>query len=122
MDRFDVCEMLKGQNILWLDVEGLEKVDIQEIVEGLLLHYEQIKEHGGDEYIDLLQREGRFSAFENDAAGLVAGFEINPLKIRQMPEKTLRTWIIGYLEMLSRERRKVEKSTVFVNRHGGIGW
>jgi hypothetical protein len=122
LDRFDICEMLNGINILSLDTEELEKVDFLEIVEGLLLHYENVRQHGKDEYIALLQREGRFSAFENDAAGLVSGLEINPLKIRQMPEHALRTWLIGYLGMLSRGRRENERSIIAIHSHVGIGW
>jgi hypothetical protein len=120
MDRYDILGMLNGENILSLDTEGIEKVEFQEIIEGMMLHYEQVKKHGKDSYIVSLQREGGFSAFENDAAGLVAGFEIDTLKIRRMPEKTLRLWIIGYLEMLSRERRKAEKTIIFKGRHGGF--
>lgn len=122
MDRNDIAGMLAGENILSLDTEGLEKVDIQEIVEGLLLHHEQIRQHGQDEYIEQLQSSGRFNAFENEVAGLVVGFEIYPLKIRRMPENILRPWIIKYLEMLSRERRKAERSVIAIHSHVGIGW
>jgi hypothetical protein len=120
VDRYELADMLSGTNILSLDTEALEAVKIQEIVEGLLLHHEQIKQDGKDPYIVTLQREGRFSAFENEAAGLVAGFGIDPQRIQKMPEHTLRTWIVEYLGMLSRERRKAEKTTVFKGYHGGF--
>jgi len=120
MDRFDIDEMLNGFNVLSLDVKALERVDTSEIIEGLLLHYERLRQHGKDEYIEFLQREGWFNAFENAAAELVAGIGIDTQRIYKMPEKDLRTWIINYLEMLSRERRKTEKSTIFKGYHGGL--
>jgi hypothetical protein len=120
LDRCDICDMLNGHNILSLDTDELEKVDIQEIIGGLLLHHEQIRKHGRDEYIEKLQHAGGFSSFKDELSGLVSGFDTDPLKIHKMPEKALRTWIINYLEMLSRERRKAEKTTVFKGYHGGF--
>lgn len=122
MDRYDISDMLSGLNILSLDTEGLEKIDFHEIVEGLMLHYEQIKQHGRDKYVEQLQSAGRFSAFENAASELIAGFEVDPLKIRRMPEHALRTWLIGYLGMLSRGRRENEKSVIAIHSHVEIGW
>lgn len=122
MDRFDIDEMLNGFNTLSLDVEGLEKVDISEVVAGLLLHYEQLRQHGKDDYVEFLQREGQFSAFENVAAELVAGYEIDTQAICEMPEPELRAWLIGYLKLLSRERRENERSSVAKKQHKGLGW
>ncbi|HYE82184.1 MAG TPA: hypothetical protein VEG39_08460 [Clostridia bacterium] len=124
MDREDILEFLNGRElyIMECNIDEIEKIDISEIVEALFLYHEQIKEYGLDDYIEFLQREGRFSAFENEAARIVAGLECDPSKIRDMPENILRTWIIEYLEMLTRERRKNERSVISRHRHGGIGW
>jgi len=122
MDRYDIADLLNGENLLSLDVVGLERVDISEITEGLLLHYEQLRQHGKDEYIEFLQREGRFNVFENEAAGLVAGYEIDPLKIRSIPENTLRAWLTKYIRMLSKGRRENERSCLARQEHKGIGW
>lgn len=122
MDRFDIDVMLDGFNVLSLDVEGLEKIDISEIKEGLVLHYERLQKRGLDDYVKFLQRQGNFNASENEASKLVSGYECDLSKIRDMPEDTLRTWIIEYLKMLSRERRKNEKSYLASVLHNGVGW
>jgi len=114
--------MLNSENILSFDTERLETVDISEITEGLLLHYEQLRQHGLDDYVKFLQREGQFNVFENEAAGLVAGYEIDPLKIRSMPENTLRDWLTKYIRMLSKGRRENERSCLARQTHKGIGW
>lgn len=122
MDRFDIDVMLDGFNVLSLDVEELEKIDISEIIEGLTLHYERLQRRGLDDYVKFLQREGKFNAFENEASKLVSGYECDLSMIRDMPEDILRTWLIEYLKMLSREKRKNEKSYLASVIHNGIGW
>jgi len=114
--------MLDGFNVLNLDIEGLEKIDISEIKEGLILHYERLQQRGLDDYVKFLQRDGKFNAFENEASRLVAGYECDLSKIRDMPENILRTWIIEYLKILSWGKRENERSCLASVLHNGIGW
>lgn len=122
MDREDILEFLNGRElcIMECNVDEVEKIDISEIVEALLLYHEQIKKYGPDEYLLSLQRNGRLNSFENPAAELVAGHDIDFAKVRSMPEKVLRPWIISYLEMLRTGRWENEKLITFKGHHGGL--
>jgi hypothetical protein len=125
MDKFDVLGFLNGCNIFLIEgeLEEIESCDYGEILAGLELHQQQVREQGHiDEDVKFLQRESKFDAFENPASQLVGGYEADLSKIRRMPEKALRQWLIKYIEQLARARRKIEKSNVYTCQHQGIGW
>lgn len=124
VDRHDILDFLNGENVLLIERESeeLEVCDYSEILAGLELYQQQVKEQGGiDEYIKLLQREGRFDAFENAASRLVAGFDVNISEVKRMPEETLRQWLIDYIHCLAEGKWKAERK-VTSHFHGEIGW
>jgi hypothetical protein len=108
-------DFLNGQNLLLItsEIEELEECDYREILAGLELHQQQVREQGHiDEDVKFLQRESKFDAFENPASQLVGGYEADLSKIKRMPEEELRQWLIKYIEQLARAKRRIEKSVI----------
>jgi hypothetical protein len=124
MDRHDILEFLSGENVQLIDgePEEIEACRYSEIYEALKLYHKQIKGKGPDKYITQLQREGGFDPYENEAAKLVAGLGADLSKIRRIPEKALKEWLISYLHCLAVGKRKTEGSNVYTCQHKGIGW
>lgn len=123
MDRHDILEFLSGENVQLIDgePEEIEACRYSEIYEALKLYHKQIKGKGPDKYITQLQREGGFDPYENEAAKLVAGLGADLSKIRRIPEKALKEWLISYLHCLAEGQWKAERK-VTSHFHGGIGW
>jgi hypothetical protein len=124
MDRHDILEFLSGENVQLIDgePEEIEACRYSEIYEALKLYHKQIKGKGPDKYITQLQREGGFDPYENEAAKLVGGLEADLSKIRRMPEKALKEWLISYLYCLAEGKWKLERTVTSRQQHGGIGW
>lgn len=124
MDRHDILDFLNSANTQLIDgePEEIEACQYSEIYEALKLYYKQAKGKGPDEYIAKLQSEGGFNPYENPAAMLVSGLGADLSKIRRMPEKALKEWLISYLHCLAVGKRKTEGSNVYTCQHNGIGW
>jgi hypothetical protein len=124
MDRHDILEFLNGANTQLIDgePEEIEACQYSEIYEALKLYYKQAKGKGPDEYIAKLQSEGGFNPYENPAAMLVSGLGADLSKIRRMPEKALKEWLISYLYCLAEGKWKLERTVTSRQQHGGIGW
>lgn len=123
MDRHDILEFLSGENVQLIDgePEEIEACRYSEIYEALKLYHKQIKGKGPDKYITQLQREGGFDPYENEAAKLVAGLGADLSKIRRIPEKALKEWLISYLHCLAEGQWKAERKVTSHQQHGGIG-
>jgi hypothetical protein len=123
MDRHDILEFLSGENVQLIDgePEEIEACRYSEIYEALKLYHKQIKGKGPDKYITQLQREGGFDPYENEAAKLVAGLGADLSKIRRIPEKALKEWLISYLHCLAEGQWKAERKATSHQQHGGIG-
>ena len=124
MDRYDILGFLSGENVQLIDgeTEEIENCQYSEIYEGLKLYHRQIKKSGPGDYITFLQKQSAFNPFESEPSRLVAGLGANLSKIRRMPEKVLRQWLIEYIHCLAVGKRKTEGSNVFTCQHRGIGW
>ena len=124
MNRYDVLDFLNGENVQLIDSEPweIETCDYSEIYEGLKLYHRQIKKSGPDDYITFLQKQSAFNPFESEPAKLVGGLGADISKIRRMPKKALKEWLIGYIHCLAVGKRKTEKSVMSVRQHRGIGW
>ena len=124
MDRYDILGFLSGENVQLIDgeTEEIENCQYSEIYEGLKLYHRQIKKSGPGDYITFLQKQSDFNPYANEPAKLVAGLGADISKIRRMPKKVLRQWLIEYIHCLAVGKRKTEGSNVFTCQHRGIGW
>lgn len=101
----DIKELLNGRDVGLLDFEDLEDVPAEVIIQGLKIHYDEIRERGKQEgEILAWQYNGGFDPDINEASRLVSGQKIDFRKIKVVDEKILKEWLTKYLEMLRNEQ------------------
>jgi hypothetical protein len=101
LEAEDIKELLNGRDVGLLDFEDLEDIPAEVIIQGLKIHYDEIRERGKQEgEILAWQYNGGFDPDANEAARLVSGQKIDFRKVKGMEESDLREWFIKYLTML----------------------
>ncbi len=121
MDRYDIWEFLNGDNLMLIEgeMEELEKVACKEIIEALILYGRRAKQKGIDEEIAFLQRIAGFDKYENPASRIVSGIDFPEIELRAMPENDLREWLIEYILLLTKAKRKTRESNS-IRYYGGL--